>query len=257
MNLAARLSRAVEGEVLFDAGSRGRYATDASIYEVMPIGVLVPKTWDDVARGDCDLPRDARAGAAARGRQLAMRQTVGAALVDRSQQAPCRMRASIASAMTVTVEPGVVLDHAQRVAAPARLWFPVDVSTSAQATLGGMAGNNSCGSRSIAYGNMVHNVRAIDALLSDGTEARFGPAQRDGGAPPRDRRAAGRLRAIGERERARSSANVPKVLRRVGGYNIDVCTRRASGRTQPTAASTTPICWWAAKARWRWTRSSR
>ena len=63
---------------------------------------------------------------------------------------------------------------------PHGLWFPVDVSTSAQATLGGMAGNNSCGSRSIAYGNMVHNVLAIDAFLADGTEARFGPlAQMD------------------------------------------------------------------------------
>ena len=77
--------------------------------------------------------------------------------------------------MTVTVEPGVVLDQLNAWLRPHGLWFPVDVSTSAQATIGGMAGNNSCGSRSIAYGNMVHNVHAIDALLSDGTMSRFGP----------------------------------------------------------------------------------
>ena len=77
--------------------------------------------------------------------------------------------------MTVTVEPGIVLDALNAWLRPHGLWFPVDVSTSAQCTLGGMAGNNSCGSRSIAYGNMVHNVLAIDALLADGTEAWFGP----------------------------------------------------------------------------------
>src|SRR5690606_1649770 len=93
---------------------------------------------------------------------------------------------------------------------------------SAQCTLGGMAGNNSCGSRSIAYGNMVHNVLAIDALLADGTEARFGPEASMRGAPPRVRSLVEGLRAIGERERDEIAANVPKVLRRVGGYNLDV-----------------------------------
>ena len=82
--------------------------------------------------------------------------------------------------MTVTVEPGIVLDALNAWLRPHGLWFPVDVSTSAQCTLGGMAGNNSCGSRSIAYGNMVHNVLAIDALLADGTEAWFGPEARNG-----------------------------------------------------------------------------
>ena len=68
------------------------------------------------------------------------------------------------------LEPGLVLDTLNAALKPHGLWFPVDVSTSAQATIGGMAGNNSCGSRSIRYGNMVHNVAAIDALLADGTE---------------------------------------------------------------------------------------
>ena len=73
------------------------------------------------------------------------------------------------------VQPGVVLDQLNAQLRPHGLWFPVDVSTSAQATLGGMAGNNSCGSRSIAYGNMVHNVLAIDAVTSDGRRAPLRP----------------------------------------------------------------------------------
>ena len=86
------------------------------------------------------------------------------------------------------VEPGLVLDHLNAALKPHGLWFPVDVSTSAQATLGGMAGNNSCGSRSIAYGNMVHNVLGVDVLLSDGSEVDFGPV-RDAQRPRRaDRR---------------------------------------------------------------------
>ena len=107
---------------------------------------------------------------------------------------------------------------------PHGLWFPVDVSTSAQATLGGMAGNNSCGSRSIAYGNMVHNVLAIDALLADGSDGALRPGRaRCAGASPRVRALHRRgSRAIGARERDEIARNVPHVLRRVGGYNIDV-----------------------------------
>ena len=85
-----------------------------------------------------------------------------------------------------------------------------------------MAGNNSCGSRSIAYGNMVHNVAAIDALLADGTAARFGPEADMQGAAPRVQALVDGLRAIGARERDEIAARVPSVLRRVGGYNIDV-----------------------------------
>ena len=105
-------------------------------------------------------------------------QTVGAALVIDHSKHLNRIVAMDKEAMTVTVEPGVVLDQLNAWLKPHGLWFPVDVSTSAQATLGGMAGNNSCGSRSIAYGNMVHNVHAVDALLSDGTQARFGSGRR-------------------------------------------------------------------------------
>ncbi|CAG0967419.1 hypothetical protein BURK1_01039 [Burkholderiales bacterium] len=220
--LARRLSGAVRGETMFDRASRGRYATDASIYQVEPLGVLVPASHEDV-RAAFEVCRELGVPMLPRGAGSSQcGQTVGRALVvDHSKH----LRGVVAfdrEARTITVEPGIVLDELNAWLRPHGLWFPVDVSTSAQCTLGGMAGNNSCGSRSIAYGNMVHNVLAIDALLADGTEARFGDeaAMRD--APPRVRALVESLRAIGGRERDEIAAKVPKVLRRVGGYNLDV-----------------------------------
>jgi FAD/FMN-containing dehydrogenase/Fe-S oxidoreductase len=221
--LAARLSRSVEGDVLFDPASRGRYSTDASIYQVDPIGVLVPKRMDDV-RAALDICREMKFPVLARGAGSSQcGQTVGRALVIDHSKHLNRVLAFDRDAMTVTVEPGIVLDELNRWLLPHALWFPVDVSTSAQCTLGGMGGNNSCGSRSIAYGNMVHNVLAIDALLADGTEARFGPERDMETGSPRVRELLDRLRAIGAREHDEIERQLPKVLRRVGGYNIDVC----------------------------------
>ena len=223
--LAQRLRRLVRGEVLSDAASRGRYATDASIYQVDPVAVVVPRDHTDVMAafevadelGVPVLPRGA--GTSQCG------QTVGEALVIDHTRHLTDIGEPDLERRTVDVQPGVVLDRLNAVLKPHGLWFPVDVSTSAQATIGGMAGNNSCGSRSIAYGNMVHNVLAIDALLADGTEQLFGPF----GAQSTLRLGAGRtgslvasLFEIAQRERAEIERHWPKVLRRVGGYNLDV-----------------------------------
>ncbi len=221
-DLARRLRGAVEGAVLFDAASRGRYSTDASIYQVEPVGVLVPAGDADV-RAAFDVCRELAIPMLPRGAGSSQcGQTVGAALVIDHSKHLNRVVSFDADARTVTVEPGIVLDQLNAWLKPHGMWFPVDVSTAAQCTLGGMAGNNSCGSRSIAYGNMVHNVVAIDALLADGTTARFGPAAAMQGAVPRVRTLLDALTAIGARERAEIEARVPSVLRRVGGYNIDV-----------------------------------
>ena len=220
--LARRLRAAVAGTVLVDRASRGRYATDASIYQVEPLAVLVPTSDDDVRAAfavcrELDVPMLPRgAGSSQCG------QTVGAAVVIDHSKHLNRVLAFDRDAMTATVEPGVVLDQLNAYLKPHGVWFPVDVSTSAQCTLGGMAGNNSCGSRSIAYGNMVHNVVAVEALLADGTVARFGPAREMEGAPARVRTLVDALSAIGVRERDEIAARVPTLLRRVGGYNIDV-----------------------------------
>jgi FAD/FMN-containing dehydrogenase/Fe-S oxidoreductase len=223
--LAQRLEREIEGEVLFDAASRGRYSTDASIYQIDPVGVVVPKTEQDVRiavqiaveEGVPILPRGA--GSSQCG------QTVGAALVIDNSKYLNRIVAVDRERATAVVEPGVVLDALNAHLRPHGLWFPVDVSTSAQATIGGMAGNNSCGSRSIRYGNMVHNVLAIDALLADGSEYHFGPVSGSLdrlAAPAKYVELARGITRIAEREADEIEARWPKVLRRVQGYNLDL-----------------------------------
>ncbi|OGA17852.1 MAG: lactate dehydrogenase [Betaproteobacteria bacterium RIFCSPLOWO2_02_FULL_66_14] len=218
--LAARLRAAIDGEVLFDAASRARYSTDASIYQVEPIGVVVPRS-EEAVRATIALAAEARVPLLPRGAGSSQcGQTVGTALVIDDSKFLNRVIELDVSERRVVVQPGIALDRLNAELRPHGLWFPVDVSTSAQATLGGMAGNNSCGSRSIAYGNMVHNVLAIDAVTATGAQWRFGPMGRaDGPADYRD--FVQRLRALYEREKAEISARFPQVMRRVAGYNLD------------------------------------
>ncbi len=220
--LAQALRRHFDGDVLFDAASRGRYATDASIYQIDPVGVAVPKN-EEAARVAMQIAVEQQVPILPRGAGTSQcGQTVGAALVIDCSKYLHDVTALDVARGEVTVQPGVVLDQLNAYLRPHRLWFPVDVSTSAQATLGGMAGNNSCGARSIRYGNMVHNVAAIDAWLAGGDSMRFGPAAELDGAPPALRALAGRIHAIVQREAAEIDARWPTVLRRVQGYNLDM-----------------------------------
>jgi FAD/FMN-containing dehydrogenase len=172
--LAMRLRQELRGDVLFDRAARGRYATDASIYQIMPLGAVVPKDQADLLLA-LEIARDARIPVLARGAGTSQcGQTIGEALVIDTSKWLNNIVHFDREARTVTVEPGVVLDHLNAWLKPHGLWFPVDVSTSAQCTIGGMAGNNSCGSRSMEYGIMVHNVASIDAVLADGHQATFG-----------------------------------------------------------------------------------
>jgi len=222
--LARRLARETEGEVLFDAASRGRYATDASIYQIMPIGVFVPTTQRDVAVA-LQIAREMGAPVLPRGGGTSQcGQTTGAALVIDFSKHLRRVLALDVEARRVDVEPGLVLDHLNAELKKHGLWYPVDVSTSAQATLGGMAGNNSCGSRSIAYGNMVHNVAAIDAWLADGSEVRFGPLATLG---TKERHIAAVVRSLAEALAPEIDEHWPTVMRRVAGYNLDIFRPRS------------------------------
>ncbi|MGE5172186.1 MAG: FAD-binding and (Fe-S)-binding domain-containing protein [Rudaea sp.] len=217
-----RLRAAIKGTLLTDAASRARYATDASIYQIEPLAVLVPRDDEDV-RAAMEVCAELRVPMLPRGAGSSQcGQTVGAALVIDHSKHLTAISAFDSETRTVTVEPGVVLDALNAWLRPRGVWFPVDVSTSAQCTLGGMAGNNSCGSRSLAYGNMVHNVVAIEARLADGTAARFGRSDEMRDAPARVREIVGALDALAARERDEIARTMPKVLRRVGGYNIDV-----------------------------------
>ena len=217
--LAKNLATQTQGEVLFTAADKGRYSADASIYQVMPVGVFVPRTTDDVKTA-LDICRGLNVPIVPRGGGTSQcGQTVGAGLViDHSKHLRKLLNVDVEN-RTAVVEPGLVLDHLNVALKKHGLWYPVDVSTSAQATLGGMAGNNSCGSRSIAYGNMVHNVLGATVWRSDGQLVELG----------RYETASGEARALGDYVKALSdelrpelAAHWPKVLRRVAGYNLDI-----------------------------------
>ena len=217
--LAKRLRQETAGEVMTDMASRGRYATDASIYQAMPVAVFVPKTAEDIATAihiaaDLNVPVLARGGGTSQ-----CGQTTGTALVIDNTKYFRKLLHADPEKATAIVEPGIVLDHLNAALKPHGLWYPVDVSTAAQATIGGMAGNNSCGSRSIAYGNMVHNVLGIDAWLANGQVASFGNYANSSGAA---KQIGDFVKGLANSLQAEIETHFPKVLRRVGGYNLDV-----------------------------------
>jgi FAD/FMN-containing dehydrogenase/Fe-S oxidoreductase len=219
--LERRLAAEVQGDILFDAFSRGRYATDASIYQIMPVGAVVPRTMDDAIRAIA-LARQAGVTVLPRGGGTSQcGQTVNRSLVVDCSKTLNRILDLDVAGRTVRVEPGIVLDDLNRQLKKHGLWFPVDVSTASRATIGGMTANNSCGGRSLRYGTMRDNVIQVEAALADGTRRWFGEVSReealrnDGDLLTRD------LLALGAREAGEVAARFPKVQRRVGGYNLD------------------------------------
>ena len=168
--LAATLRREIEGEVLFDAFSRGRYSTDASHYQIEPIGVVVPKSEEDIRRSieiavDRGIPVLPRGGGTSQ-----CGQTVGEALVIDVSKHLNNIVEFDPDAERITVQPGVALDQLNGVLNRHDLMFMVDVSTSSRATIGGMTGNNSCGARSIQYGTMRDNVHGCLLYTSDAAD---------------------------------------------------------------------------------------
>ena len=233
--LAERLRRETQAEILFDPFSRGRYATDASIYQVEPVGVIVPRTIGDVAAAMA-IAREHGVPVLPRGGGTSQcGQTVNRALVIDCTRHLRRVLEVDTEALVARVEPGLVLSHLNDALKTHGLFFPVDPSTNARCTIGGMAGNNSCGSKSIRYGLMADNTLAIDAILADGSTHRFGDTPDNLGAdiPANIAELIQRLRALGAAEADEIAARFPRQLRRVGGYNIDALTpaARASGRS--------------------------
>src|SRR5262245_54722083 len=227
--LAARLSREITGDVYFDAFNRGRYATDASFYQIMPMGVVVPKTMDDALQ-TLAIARDEGRKVTPRGGGTSQcGQAVNDGLVVDFSKHVNRILSLDVENRRCAVEPGIVLDDLNRQLRKHGLWFPVDVSTASRATIGGMAGNNSCGGRSLRYGTMRDNTLSMDAALADGTLLHFGEMPRDlarvnspesGLALFRD------MLDLGEREAAEIAERFPKVQRRVGGDNLDALVPR-------------------------------
>lgn len=215
--LERRLRGAVAGEVMFDAFSRGRYATDASLYQIEPLGVVCPRDVGDLEAA-LAVAREAGISVLPRGGGTSQAgQAIGRSLVLDTTRWLTGMDGLDLKAQTVWVEPGLVLDELNRRLKGMGLFYPVDVSTSSRATLGGMTANNSCGSRSLRYGVSVDNVLAIEALLADGRRVRFG----DEAGPPPPQALVERIRAIAAREAARIAERFPKTARQVGGYALD------------------------------------
>src|SRR6202011_3750656 len=177
--LEQRLKREISGDVLFDPFNRGRYATDASFYQIMPAGVVVPRSVDEALRA-LAIARDAGRIVTPRGGGTSQcGQTVNHGIViDFSKHLNRLVRLDVDN-RTCVVEPGIVLDDLNRQLKKHGLWFPVDVSTASRATIGGQARHNSCVGRCPRYGTMRDNTRSIDAALADGTLLHFGEDPRD------------------------------------------------------------------------------
>ncbi|HVT55939.1 MAG TPA: FAD-linked oxidase C-terminal domain-containing protein, partial [Xanthobacteraceae bacterium] len=191
-------------------------ATDASHYQIMPVGVVAPRTAADAERAIA-LAREEGVSVLPRGGGTSQcGQTVNASVVIDCSKYLNKIVEFDAANHRCTVEPGIVLDDLNRALKPHGLWFPVDVSTASRATIGGMTGNNSCGGRSLRYGNTRENVLSMDAVLADGTSAHFGPV---GSSPQNPFEKF--LLSLGAREAGEIEKNFPKVQRRVGGYNLD------------------------------------
>ena len=222
--LAKRLQRETSAEVLFDDFSRGLYSTDASIYQIMPLGVVVPKTQDDV-KTTLDIAYENGISVTMRGAGTSQcGQTVGEGIIVDVSKNLNQLVSVDPEKQQATVEPGIVLDQLNGLLKKHGLFFPVDVSTSSRATIGGMTANNSCGARSIRYGKMVDNVSEVDAVLSDGSSMRFGNWDEESASavPLAQKKFVGELIDLGVRESEELSKRFPRVQRRVGGYNLDV-----------------------------------
>lgn len=224
--LADALRQRVGGEVRFDAGSRALYATDSSNYRHAPIGVVIPRDVDDMA-GAVAVCREFNAPLLARGGGTSLAgQCCNAAVVIDTSKYVCNILEMDPERRLARVEPGVVLDRLRAAAATHGLTFAPDPSTHSRCTLGGMIGNNSCGTHSLMGGNTVDNVEELDVLTYDGLRLRVGrTSDADLSAIIREDDRRGEIYAALLRLRDRYGELVrtrfPHIPRRVSGYNLD------------------------------------
>lgn len=223
--LAKALASSIKGEVRFDRYSRVLYSTDASIYQIMPIGVVVPRDAEDIA-ATLRVCAEERVPVLPRGAGTSLAgQSVGQAVVLDCSKYMDRIVGIEPDAGRVRVQPGVVQDVLNGALAPHRMRLGPDTATSNRATLGGMIGNNSAGARSIVYGKMVDHVLALRLFLYDGTEMTLSPLDEEALAAKRaERSREGELyRAVldtVERDHDEIERRYPRLLRRVAGYNL-------------------------------------
>ncbi len=225
--LERALRERVKGEVRFDSHSRLLYSTDASIYQIVPVGVVLPRNAEDViaageiaaAEGVPLLPRGGGTGLAG--------QTVGPALVIDFSKYMNRIIDLNPENARARVEPGVRLDRLNQAAAPHGLQFGPDPATLRQCAIGGMIGNNACGARSVVYGKTGDHVHSLDCILPEGDHVHLGPTSRAAlaSATGREAEISRDVLKLLEPERARIMERYPDVPRRVSGYNFDLLLR--------------------------------
>jgi FAD/FMN-containing dehydrogenase/Fe-S oxidoreductase len=234
--LERELRRHTQAEVRFDPTARKLYSTDASIYQIEPLGVVLPRNATDVVAvvqiaAEMQVPLTARGG----GTSLSG-QSIGPGIVLDCSKYLNTIVAVDPAARVARVQPGVVLEQLNQALLPHGLWFGPDVATASRANLGGMIGNNSAGARSVVYGKTIDHVRRLRVVLSDGSETDFGPVNEE----EWERRSAPRslegglyrgVRQIVTAGADEIRRRFPRVLRRVSGYNLDVlCDGLADGR---------------------------
>ena len=246
--LAAELKSEIRGEVRFDDGSRALYATDASNYRQVPIGVVIPESVDDVivtvaACRRYGAPVLSRGG----GTSLAGQCCNVAVVMDMSKYLN-RIIELDPEKKIARVEPGCVLDSLRDAAEKHHLTFAPDPSTHSHNTLGGMIGNNSCGVHSVMGGKTVDNVISLDVLLYDGTRMTVGKTDaeefaRISAAGGRRGEIYAQLKALCDREADRIRARYPKIPRRVSGYNLTICCRKMVLTSHGLSSARKALAW--------------
>ena len=224
--LERAIAAEVKGEIRFDRVSRALYATDASVYQIEPIGVVLPQSRDDLVRlvrvcATFRCPITMRGGGTSQAGQA-----IGPGLVVDTSKYLRSILELNAAERWAWVEPGLVLDELNAQLRPSGLRFAPDVSTASRATIGGMMANNSSGARSVYYGKTIDHVIAQEVVLSDGSVVEFGPLGPDdvrarSAGTTLEARAYRIVQDVASRNRDEIERRFPKVLRRVGGYNLD------------------------------------
>ncbi len=223
--LARRLRETLRGDVCFDDAARALYATDASNYRQVPVGVVLPRDADDVAACVAACREYAVAVLSRGGGTSLAGQCCNTAVVMDMSRYMNRIVSIDPQRRRATVQPGVVLDDLRKAAEKHALTFAPDPSTHDHNTLGGMIGNNSCGVHSIMGGRTSDNIDSMEILLYDGTRMRVGAMDQSfataGGENPRQAQIHARLRQLRDRYADEIRARFPDIPRRVSGYNLD------------------------------------
>ena len=239
------LTAACSGEVRFDRLSRALYSTDASVYQIVPLAVVLPRTEDDILAvlhncGRFRVPLTVRGGGTSQAGQC-----IGAGVILDCSKYFNDMLEINAAERSARVRPGCVLDDLNRRLQPHNLLFAPDISTASRATLGGMIANNSSGTHSVLHGKTIDHVLELKIALADGSIIKAGPlrpAELEAKCTQQDREghAYRTLRRLATEQAEEIERRFPKILRRVGGYNLDAFVPSYQGVDTPLAGTVQP-----------------